>query len=277
MRVVYDIYGVEFARDLGLTLFLAALAGFTIVYGSVRALSQDDLKKRLAYSTVSQLGIISASVVFALAFPDSWEMLLPAIVFFAMHHGFAKATLFFSVGLNTELQQRSRVRPFLWLLVLIPAVSLIGLPLTSGAFAKTALKSATSGWSMFSTLLVLSSVGTTLLMACFIQLMTQTGIQTTLNKAPRWGLILPTMLSALLSVSYVYITPAFEFKTQLIILSTVSWSALWPGIIGNDGQCRAACWHGVAASWRCIGHISTNRIITAKKIWKTCIFYDQDL
>jgi len=223
---------------------------------------QNNPKTVLAYSTISQLGIISASIGFALAFPNSWELLLPAIVFFAMHHGFAKATLFLCVGLKKELEQKTRLTPFLWLLVLIPALSLIGLPLTSGAFAKEALKSATSSGPLFSTFLVLSAVGTSLLMGRFIQLMQQPSSQeqatqqlTTqqqpaqqqpaqqrsaqklskqkiTDSAPRWGLILPTALCALLCVGYVYFTPAFEFKIYQSIFSTMSWAAVWPGLIG---------------------------------------------
>jgi len=48
VRVVYDVYGVEFADSLGLLAPLAVAAAITIIYGSVRALSQDNLKKRLA-------------------------------------------------------------------------------------------------------------------------------------------------------------------------------------------------------------------------------------
>ncbi|MFT6989119.1 MAG: multicomponent Na+:H+ antiporter subunit D [Paraglaciecola sp.] len=207
--------------------------GFTAAFlAAAYGVLQDNAKTVLAYSTVSQLGIISASIGFALAYPNSWEMLLPAIVFFAMHHGFAKATLFLSVGLSNELQRKSRFSPLLWMLVLIPAVSLIGLPLTSGAFAKTALKSATSSWPMFSTLLVLSAIGTSLLMGRFIQLMAKVETNKPSDAPPRWGLILPTALSALLSVSYLYITPTFEFKADLSVLSTVSWSAIWPGVVG---------------------------------------------
>ncbi|MGB5446190.1 MAG: proton-conducting transporter membrane subunit, partial [Psychromonas sp.] len=204
-----------------LAVFLAA------AYGVL----QNNAKTLLAYSTVSQLGIISASIGFALAFPDSWELLLPAILFFAMHHAFAKATLFFSVGLSRELQQKSRLKPFLWLLVLIPAVSLVGLPFTSGAFAKSALTNATASWPLFSTLLVFGAIGTALLMGRFIQLMRQPGIQNSSNASPRWGLILATLLSAFLSVAYLYITSAFEFKISLSIFSTLSWSPLWPGLL----------------------------------------------
>ncbi len=47
--VVYDVFGVEVAAALGVTGPLAAVAAITILYGSLRALFQDDLKRRLAF------------------------------------------------------------------------------------------------------------------------------------------------------------------------------------------------------------------------------------
>ncbi|NJN48384.1 MAG: hypothetical protein HC808_20065, partial [Candidatus Competibacteraceae bacterium] len=203
-------------------------AFFAAIYGAL----QDNPKAVLAYSTVSQLGIIVASIGFALAFPGDWEMLLPAIVFFAMHHGFAKATLFFCVGIDSELKPGSRFAPYLWLLILIPALSLIGIPLSSGALAKVSLKSATTNLPLFSILLVLSAIGTTLLMCRFIELMRQQAAGSASNATLRWGLILPTSLSAMMCIGYLYTTPSFEFKSFEAITSTLNWSALWPVILG---------------------------------------------
>jgi len=62
VRVVYDIFGIQFAATLGVMMPLAWLASATIIYGSVRALFQDDLKRRLAYSTVSQVSYIALGV-----------------------------------------------------------------------------------------------------------------------------------------------------------------------------------------------------------------------
>ncbi|MDT8364807.1 MAG: proton-conducting transporter membrane subunit [Nitrosomonas sp.] len=58
VRVLYDVYGINFAAELGVTHPLVILAAMTIIYGSLRALMQDDLKRRLAYSTVSQVSYI---------------------------------------------------------------------------------------------------------------------------------------------------------------------------------------------------------------------------
>ena len=92
VRVVYDVYGIEFSAKLGLLQPLAAVAAFTIVYGSVRALFQDELKKRLAYSTVSQVSYIAlgAAIVGPIA-------TIGGIVHL-VHQGLMKITLFFCAG-----------------------------------------------------------------------------------------------------------------------------------------------------------------------------------
>jgi hypothetical protein len=62
--------------------------------------------------------------------------------------------------------------------------------------------------------------------------MRKPSIQKASDSSPRWGLILPTALAASLSTACLYLSPAFEFNSQQTILSTVSWTALWPGLIG---------------------------------------------
>ncbi len=92
IRVVYDVYGVGAASRLGVLAPLAVVAAITILYGSIRALTQDELKKRLAYSTVSQMALILLGT--ALASP------LAAIggLVHLVHHAFMKITLFFCAG-----------------------------------------------------------------------------------------------------------------------------------------------------------------------------------
>jgi multicomponent Na+:H+ antiporter subunit D len=92
VRIVYDVFGIEFAAALGVTLPLAVLASVTILYGSTRALFQDDLKRRLAFSTVSQVSYIALGV--AIAGPIAT---IGGIVHL-VHQGFMKITLFFCAG-----------------------------------------------------------------------------------------------------------------------------------------------------------------------------------
>jgi multicomponent Na+:H+ antiporter subunit D len=92
VRVVDDVYGVEVAANLGVTAPLAVLAAVTIIYGSVRALFQDDLKRRLAFSTVSQVSYIVLGI--AIVGPIATIGGLVHLV----HQGVMKITLFFCAG-----------------------------------------------------------------------------------------------------------------------------------------------------------------------------------
>jgi multicomponent Na+:H+ antiporter subunit D len=124
VRVVYDVYGVETAAALGVLAPLGAVAAFTIVYGSLRALAQDDLKRRLAFSTVSQLSYIAlgTAIVGPLATLGGLVHLL--------HQGIMKITLFFCAGIAAETVGVHRVSE----------MAGIGrrLPLTMGAFTVAA-------------------------------------------------------------------------------------------------------------------------------------------
>lgn len=92
IRVTYDVFGIEFSKLLGVAGPLAAVAAFTIIYGSLRALFQDDLKRRLAFSTISQVSYITLGI--AIAGP------LAAVggVVHLVHQGLMKITLFFCAG-----------------------------------------------------------------------------------------------------------------------------------------------------------------------------------
>ena len=96
VRVVYDVYGIQFAADLGVLTPLAAMACVTIFWGSWRALFQDDLKKLLAYSTISQLAYITLGV--ATFGPLATIGALAHLI----HQGVMKITLYFCAGLLAE-------------------------------------------------------------------------------------------------------------------------------------------------------------------------------
>jgi multicomponent Na+:H+ antiporter subunit D len=103
VRVVYDVFGTDLVAELGLNLPLAALASFTILYGSVRALSQSEIKPRLAFSTVSQVSYIVLGT--ALAGPIATVGGLVHLV----HQGLMKITLFFCAGVFAERVGAERV------------------------------------------------------------------------------------------------------------------------------------------------------------------------
>jgi multicomponent Na+:H+ antiporter subunit D len=139
VRIVYEVYGIEFAQSLDLLLPLAIAASITIVWGSLRALVQDDLKKRLAYSTVSQVAYIVLGV--ALFGPVGTIGGLVHLV----HQGIMKITLFFcagnyaqTLGIHkvSEMDGVGRRMPWTTLAFTIGALGMIGVPPLAGFVSK---------------------------------------------------------------------------------------------------------------------------------------------
>ncbi len=144
---------------------LAALGLFTALYAVAIGLLQNRAKTVLAYSSVSQMGLISIAVGLALAFPDLAPLLVTSAVLFALHHGLAKSALFLSVDIARHSPRTARL--MMWW----PALALAGAPLTSGALAKVLLKSGLAeAPDLFEPAMLLSSVATTLLMIHFLRL-----------------------------------------------------------------------------------------------------------
>jgi formate hydrogenlyase subunit 3/multisubunit Na+/H+ antiporter MnhD subunit len=152
----------EALGHLGVAMLLAGLlAAFgAALYGSC----QRHPKAVLAYSSISQMGMISALVAMGLIEPRAWPALSTAVVMFAAHHGLTKGALFLGVGIG---EHPPRLPTWLlWTLLALPALSLAGV-LGSGLAAKgvvkTALHDADHAW--LGPWLSLAAVGTTLLMA----------------------------------------------------------------------------------------------------------------
>jgi formate hydrogenlyase subunit 3/multisubunit Na+/H+ antiporter MnhD subunit len=136
---------------------LVLIAGLvTSAWGAIAGLGQSRLKTVLAYSTVSQMGLLAAAFA-ALQAAGGGTALLGLL---ALHHGLNKIALFLAAG---GAVGASRVRAALFAL---PALALVGLPAFSGALAKGALKSvlAPAGWEAFAWTLSIGSLLTTLLM-----------------------------------------------------------------------------------------------------------------
>jgi multicomponent Na+:H+ antiporter subunit D len=139
VRVVYEVYGIEFAQSLSLLTPLAVVAAATILWGSLRALLQDDLKKRLAFSTVSQVSYIALGV--ALFGPIGT---IGGVVHL-VHQGIMKITLFFCAGNYAEtlgihsisqMNGAGRRMPLTTIAFSIGALGMMGAPLTAGAVSK---------------------------------------------------------------------------------------------------------------------------------------------
>jgi multicomponent Na+:H+ antiporter subunit D len=139
VRVVYDLYGIEYAQSLGLLFPLAVIASVTILYGSLRALWQDDLKRRLAFSTVSQVSYIVLGVA------TFGPMATIGGLVHLVHQGVMKITLFFCAGNIAETLHLHRIsdmdgigRRLPWTMgaFTVGALGMIGLPPLIGFISK---------------------------------------------------------------------------------------------------------------------------------------------
>lgn len=139
MRLVYDVYGIRTAAELDLLTPLAVFAGFTVIYGSVKALYQDGFKKLLAYSTVSQLSYIALGVAV------TGVLSTTGAVVHLVHQGIMKITMFFAAGNVAEtygyhkisqLNGIGRRMPLTMGAFTIAAFGMIGLPPLAGFVSK---------------------------------------------------------------------------------------------------------------------------------------------
>jgi len=139
VKVIVYIFGIDFLSDMVSPDWLLYVSGFTIISASIIALRQDNLKRRLAYSTISQLSyVVMAAAILA---PLS-------IVGATLHiaaHAFGKITLFFAAGSiytaahKTEVSQLNGIgRRMPWTMgaFTIGALSMIGVPPTAGFVSK---------------------------------------------------------------------------------------------------------------------------------------------
>ena len=139
LKIVVYIFGIDLLADTGASIWLMYVASFTIVAASVVALSKDNLKARLAYSTVSQLAYIVLGAALATS---------AGVVGGGMHmlmHAFGKITLFFCAGAiyvtahKTEVSEMrgvGRAMPVTLFAFLIGSLSIIGLPPFGGSWSK---------------------------------------------------------------------------------------------------------------------------------------------
>lgn len=141
-RVVLAVYGLETGRSLGVLMPLAVLASFTIVFASVRALAQDDIKKRLAYSTIGQLSYI------VLGLAIGTPVAAAAAVAHLAHHAVLKITMFFTAGVLAEELKVYRVSqmdgvgrrmPYTMLAFSVAALGITGVPPIAGFVTKWGL------------------------------------------------------------------------------------------------------------------------------------------
>ena len=139
IRITYFIFGAASVRYFEASKYLIPLVVVTVVMGSFLALHQDHLKKRLAYSTISQLGYMLLGIL--LLNPDG----LRGSILHLVNHAMIKITLFFIVGAITmqthkkhihEIYGIGKAMPLSMMCFSIAAISLVGIPPTNGFVSK---------------------------------------------------------------------------------------------------------------------------------------------
>jgi multicomponent Na+:H+ antiporter subunit D len=139
LRVITGVFGVDLLRGLDLGVAVAWVAAFTIIVASLIALSQDGLKRRLAFSTIGQLSYIVLGL--ALLSPKG---MVGGSLHIAMH-AFGKITLFMCAGAIfvatgkkniSEMTGIGKRMPWTMAAFLVGSLSVIGLPPTGGFISK---------------------------------------------------------------------------------------------------------------------------------------------
>ena len=163
LRVIFHVYGIDFMRETGWTLILTVIAVITILLGSAVAITQDDLKRRLAYSSIGQMGYI------LLGMSILTERALIGNIFHIFSHAFMKSTLFLCAGaiiLKTgkrsikELGGIGKQMPFTMFSFTLAALAMIGIPPFNGFLSKwtLALGAMDAGMPFYVLVLLLSSL-----------------------------------------------------------------------------------------------------------------------
>ncbi len=208
-RVILSLFGLETMDVLGLGIFTAYLASFTILAASIIALTKEDLKARLAYSTVSQLSY----VVLGVALLDPAGVM--GGVLHIVNHGFSKITLFFCAGAIYVAAHKKKVSdlagigyamPFTMGAFAVASLSMIGVPPVAGFVTKWLLVNGAMEIDRFGIVIVLM-MSTILNAAYFVPIVIKAFFQggnkvwrrENIKEAPA-TMVVPLVIAAVISV-----------------------------------------------------------------------------
>lgn len=139
IRLIGFVFGPELFHNLGAGTILSILAAITIIVSSLLAFYQDNLKRRLAYSTIGHLSYIILGI--SLFSPTSWAGGMLHMV----NHAMLKITLFFCAGaiyVNSHIENISELKgigkqmPYTMLAFTIATIGIVGIPPMNGFISK---------------------------------------------------------------------------------------------------------------------------------------------
>ncbi|MFK7860707.1 MAG: proton-conducting transporter membrane subunit [Granulosicoccus sp.] len=163
LKIVTYTFGIDLVTISGAATWLLPVAGFTIIAASIVAFTKDNLKARLAYSTIGQLAYIVLAALLATVMSVSGGVL------HIVMHAFGKITLFFCAGAILVALHKSEISkldgigrrmPITMGAFFIGAVSIIGLPPAGGAWSKVMIAggSLDTGTIIWALVLMLSTL-----------------------------------------------------------------------------------------------------------------------
>ena len=220
LKVTIYIFGTDFITSSGANDWLIWFAGSTILLASIIAMTQNNLKLRLAYSTVSQLSYIVLGALLA-----TNVSVLGGTLHIAMH-AFAKITLFFAAGAILVAAHKSdisdmaglgRAMPITFGAFLIGSLSIIGLPPFGGMWSKWYLSMGmieTGQWLLLTVLLVSSLLNIAYLLPipirAFFAKAKDGTVHTEIKEAPASCLIAMMITSLACLLLFFYPDPFYE-------------------------------------------------------------------
>ena len=210
--------------EWGNVLVIAGL--FSAFYGVVIGITQANPKTVLAYSSVSQMGLLAAALGMGLSAGEEGAVLVAA--FSASFHVLVKGGLFLAIGAVAS------TRRSVWL-VLVPATVLAlglgGLPLTGGALAKLAMKPV-MGDGIVGVLATFSAIGSTLLMLHFLRRMWSGSQQPEIAEGS--ALVWPWLATALAAavLPWMLYSSVTNDSLRSALAPAEIWEGLWPVLSG---------------------------------------------
>ncbi|MBC8460409.1 MAG: monovalent cation/H+ antiporter subunit D family protein [Deltaproteobacteria bacterium] len=226
VRVLTGVFGVNLLLDFHLGTIVCYIAAFTVITASLIALSQDGLKRRLAFSTIGQLSYIVLGV--ALLSPKG---MIGGMTHIAMH-AFGKITLFFCAGAIfvatgkkniSEMVGIGKRMPVTMIAFFIGSLSVIGLPPTGGFFSKWYLVLGTlqaDNWPMLVVLLGSSLLNAAyflpIVYKAFFCTEEEAMFENKIEEAPSWCVV-PLVVTAIGSIVLFFYPTLFLNLASLAI------------------------------------------------------------
>ncbi|MHC1593051.1 MAG: monovalent cation/H+ antiporter subunit D family protein [Methermicoccaceae archaeon] len=227
VRIILYIFGINLMHDTGLALAMAYFVSFTIILASIFALTQDNLKMRLAYSTVSQLSYAVLGVC----------LLSPAGIlggtYHIMNHALMKITLFFCAGAIfvatgkkniSDMGGIGRFMPITMLAFFIASIGMIGIPPSVGFLSKwfISLGALQAHYAFFALVMIVSGI----LNAAYFLPIVYTGFFNKPKEGERFTeapmiMVIPLLITAVLTlvlgIAPQWVYPLFQQVLQQVM------------------------------------------------------------